>query len=201
MDPLETLLRPLAALLNRQIKAQTPARELCAELEGRAFAVRVRDTSLVMYVVVAGGELVLTSEFAAEPDVIVCGSLISLARLAGGDAALHGGGVELAGDAATAGRFQRLLRHARPDLEEELAGTFGDVVAHALGDAARGLAAWGREARTTMRGNVSEYLQHESRVLPSRYEVDAFRREVETLRDDVARIEARLLRLTAAQGD
>jgi hypothetical protein len=34
MEALEKLLRPLAALVNRQIKATTPARELCAELDG-----------------------------------------------------------------------------------------------------------------------------------------------------------------------
>ena len=32
----------------------------------------------------------------------------------------------------------------------------------------------------------------ESRTVPSRYEVEAFRGRVDTLRDDVARLEARL---------
>ena len=202
MDPLETLLRPLAALLNRQIQANTPARALCADLEERVFAVRVRDTSLAMYFVVASGEINLASEYCDDPDVVISGSLLALAGLAGpdSDAAIRDGAIDLTGDAGTAQQFQKLLRYARPDLEEELSGAVGDVVAHAVGEMARGIARWGKEARTTMRQNVSEYLQEESRSVPSRYEADLFRQEVESLRDDVARLEARLNRLDVARG-
>ena len=49
--------------------------------------------------------------------------------------------------------------------------------------------------------NLSEYLQEESRAVPSRYEADRFRGRVDTLRDDVARFEARLKRLEAESGD
>jgi ubiquinone biosynthesis protein UbiJ len=200
MEPLETLLRPLAALLNRQVNAHTPARALCAELEARAFAVRVRDTALAIYFVVRNGELRLATKHAEDPDVVISGSLLSLARLAGGgsEAVFRDGSVELSGDAELAQKFQRLLHYARPDFEEELSGKVGDVVAHTLGDMARGVAVWGREARATMRQNVSEYLQEENRAVPSRYEVDVFRQAVDVLRDDVARIEARLNRLSAA---
>ena len=203
MDPLETLLRPLAALLNRQIRAKTPARELCSELEDRVFAIRVRDTSLAMYIVVGDGEIVLASQYGDDPDVVVAGSLLSLARLAGpnGDAAIRDGAIELSGDAGIAQRFQKLLRYGRPDFEEELSGAVGDVVAHTVGGIARGVARWGRAARSTMRQNVSEYLQEESRAVPSRYETEALRRNVESLRDDVARFEARLNRLAAAYGN
>ena len=47
-----------------------------------------------------------------------------------------------------------------------------------------------------MRGNVREYLQEESRDVPSRYEVERFTRDVGALRDDVDRLEARLARLS-----
>ena len=50
-----------------------------------------------------------------------------------------------------------------------------------------------------MRQNLSEYLQEESRAVPSRHEVDTFRQQVDTLRDDVARFEARLNWLAASR--
>ena len=46
-----------------------------------------------------------------------------------------------------------------------------------------------------MGANIREYLQEESRTVPSRYETNAFRQRVESLRDDVARFEARLKHL------
>jgi ubiquinone biosynthesis protein UbiJ len=201
MNPLETLLRPLAALLNRQIRAKTPARELCTELDGRVFAVRVRDTSLAMHFVVGTGEVFLVSEYGDDPDVVVTGSLLSLARLAGpdGNSAIRDGAVDLTGDAALAQQFQTLLRYGRPDFEEELSGAVGDVVAHTVGEFARSVGRWGKQARSTLRQNVSEYLQEESRAVPSRYETEALRKNIDSLRDDVARFEARLKQLEAAR--
>ncbi len=197
MNALETLLRPVAALLNRQLRSKTPARELCAELEDRVFAVRVENTSLAMYLIVGRGEIFLTHEYSAEPDATVTGSLLSLARLAGphGEAAMRDGSLKLAGDSEMALRFQALLRYGRPDLEEELSGAVGDIVAHSIGEFARNARHWGRQAGSTLRQNVSEYLQEESRAVPSRYEADAFRVKVDSLRDDVARFEARLKRV------
>jgi ubiquinone biosynthesis protein UbiJ len=46
-----------------------------------------------------------------------------------------------------------------------------------------------------MGANIREYLQEESRDVPSRYEVDRFAASVSKLRDDVDRLEARLKRL------
>jgi len=195
-------MRPFAALLNRQILAKTPARELCAELQDRVFAIRVKGTALAMYLIVGPEEIMLDGDYGDEPDVIVSGSLLSLAKLAGpdGDAAIREGAIDLTGDALLAQQFQRLLRFGRPDFEEELSGAIGDVAAHTIGEFVRSVGRWGREARSTMQQNVGEYLQEESRTVPSRYETDVFRKQVESLRDDVARFEARLKRIEAERG-
>ena len=197
MDALDTLLRPVAKMLNRNIREITPARELCADLAGTIVAVRVRNTGLATHFIVGESELELAAESERDPDVVITGSLLTLARMAGeaGKSAIRNGQLDLTGDAETAQQFQRLLDYAKPDVEEEISGVIGDVAAHRLGSMARGIAKWGREARATMADNVREYLQEESRDAPSRYEVDRFRKGVDTLRDDVARAEARLNRL------
>jgi ubiquinone biosynthesis protein UbiJ len=71
----------------------------------------------------------------------------------------------------------------------------GDAAAHGVGEFVRGIGRWGREAGSTMQQNVGEYLQEEIRAVPGRHEVEAFRQDVRTLRDDVARFEARLNQL------
>jgi ubiquinone biosynthesis protein UbiJ len=197
MDVLEAALRPVAKVLNRNIQESTPARELCAQLSGTVVAVRVRDTALVAYFVVSDEVLQVVTDTSEEPDVIIVGSLITLARMAGasGEAAVRDGSLDLTGDAELAGQFQQLLSFARPDIEEELSGVVGDVAAHRLGEFARGLGRWGREARSTVGANIREYLQEEGRDVPSRYEVERFSGKVSTLRDDVDRLEARLKRL------
>jgi ubiquinone biosynthesis protein UbiJ len=196
-DPLEALLRPVANVLNRNIAETTAARELCAKLDGRSVAVRVRDTALAMVFRFEDGAMRLSTEVDDDADVVVSGSLLTLARLAMSEDDGSGNidGIDIFGDARSARAFQELLAVAKPDVEEELARVVGDVPAHQLGSAARALGRWARDARATLRDNIREYLQEESRDLPSRYEVERFTKAVDELRDDVARLEARLGRL------
>lgn len=194
MSTLEALLRPAASMINRQIQTKTPARNLCRELNDRVLALRVTNTALAFYLLVDGNRVLLSTQHAQDPDVVISGSLLALSRLAGpdGDAVIRDGDVELSGDALLGQKFQKLLRYGRPNIEEEISGVVGDVAAHGIGEFFRGVGAWGREARATMQQNVGEYLQEETRSVPTRAEVDVFRGQVDTLRDDVARFEARL---------
>lgn len=201
MNALETLLNPLARTLNRNIGESTAARQLCAQLDGKAVAIRVRDTGLAMVFEFDDELLQLRTETETEPDVVLTGSLVTLARLAApmseadGSAAARRGGLDITGDAFAAQTFQKLLGHARPDPEEELSRIVGDTAAHHAGRFARGVRDWAVGARSTMGANVREYLQEESGQAPSRYEFERFGRDVDALRDDVARFEARINRL------
>ncbi|MDH3439104.1 MAG: SCP2 sterol-binding domain-containing protein [Gammaproteobacteria bacterium] len=197
MNAIEPLLRPVAAMINRQVRAKTPARELCRELDGRTFALRVPDTALAMYLTVDNDRVILSGDYVDDPEVVATGSLISLARLAGpaADDLIRDGAVNIEGDAVVASQFRKLLRYGQPDLEEELSAVIGDVAAHGIGNFVRGMSGWTREAGATMQQNIGEYLQEESRAVPGRHEADEFRNDVNSLRDDVARFEARLRKI------
>jgi ubiquinone biosynthesis accessory factor UbiJ len=201
LDFLRIILQPVASLLNRQIRAQTSARMLCESLNGISTAIRVRNSSLVAYLLIDSGQVSVAGEYTLEPDVVITGTLLSLLQLAGSanEDLIRRGDLELTGDAHVATQLKKLLVLARPDAEEELSRLVGDVAAHGIGDVARGIGKWGRDARGILRQNISEYLQEESRALPSRYEVERFRGRVELLRDDVARLEARIRRLEPQQ--
>ncbi len=197
MDALETLLRPAVQVLNKNIPEVTRARELCAQLAGTTAAVRVKNTALTAYFTVNEDSIALADATENNPDICITGSLLTLARMAGsGDAgAIRDGSLELIGDAETAQAFQELLSAAKPDLEESLSTIVGDAAAHSLGRFSRGVRRWARDARSTMGANIREYLQEESRDVPSRYEVERFAADVGGLRDDVERLAARIKRL------
>ena len=188
-------MRPLTAVINRQIRMTTPAKKLCNELAGSVIAVHVNNTALHAYFEVEKELLNLLTDTSRDPDVVVSGSLLSLASLARSDAAIRSGAVELRGDAELAQSFRHLLQLAKPDLEEELSSFIGDAPAHGIGEVARRIGEWSRDARSTMRQNISEYLQEESRALPSRNEISSFRSDVNSLRDDAARLDARIRRI------
>ena len=197
MSPLESMMQPLARVLNRNIADSIEGRALCEKLDGQVVAIGIRDTALSVYFVIADGKIELTTGSEREPDAAVTGSIIGLARMAtgGGEDMIRDGAIELSGDALTAQAFQKLLERAKPDVEEELSSVIGDAAAFRAGELARGLGRWGRSARETMGQNVKEYLQEEAREVPSRAEVDAFSDDVNTLRDDVERLAARVRRL------
>lgn len=197
MDALEALLRPAAAVLNRNISETTPARQLCAELAGSVVAIRVSNTALAAYFEIEEDCVNLAVRSEQEPHVVIAGSLFALGTMVvdADPSMLRDGSIELTGDAEIAQQFQNLLALSRPDLEEELSNVVGDIAAHRVGSIARGLASWGRNARSTMSANIREYLQEESRDVPSRFEADEFASDVGILRDDVDRIEAHINRL------
>lgn len=192
---LESVLRPVVDVLNKNIAEVTPARELCRKLDDTTVAVRIRNTALVAYLRIDDETIELTTQSDADPDVAITATMLSLARLAANGDAASAAAVDFSGDIEKAQDFQRLLRLAKPDAEEQLAGVLGDAAAHRLGEFARGVSRWARGARATMGDNVREYLQEESRELPSRYELDKFTATVNTLRDDVERLAAKIDRL------
>jgi ubiquinone biosynthesis protein UbiJ len=116
------------------------------------------------------------------------------------EAALRTGSVHIHGDAEVAQTFSELLKAARPDLEEELSRLIGDVAAHQIGNAARSLVGFAQRSVTTFTQNISEFLQEEGRDVPSRTEAEEFIRDVDRLRDDVDRIEARIVMLETKAG-
>ena len=196
------LFGPVLALVNRNLAEITPAGPLMNELEGRRLALQVRDSALGICIAVDGGRLTSSTALPEDADVTIEGPLIGLARLAlgGGDAAALGDSdVTLSGRTDLAQSFQRLLKLGRPDPEEELARLIGDAAAHRIGRVVGDVAQWRRQTHEILTANLREYLQEERRELPSCYEMDRFTRDVQELRDAVARAEARLRRVEAGR--
>jgi ubiquinone biosynthesis protein UbiJ len=207
------LARELAAMLeralNREIADSTPARDLVADLNGESFAIDVRGLGVSCVLRATEGRVTVEPRWqtAAQsrsrdtPEVQVSATLsatpIDLLRLARSAdlSTLRGTGAEIFGSPEVAERFAKLLKLARPDVEEHVARWLGDVPAHALGEAARGVGAWLERAARALRADTAEFLQEESRALPAALEAQAFYADVERLRDDVERAAARLARL------
>ena len=192
------MLSAIENVLNRGLPRSPRARALCQELAGRKLAVEVPEVARV--VVESTGDYLRVSRSDAPADAEITGGPFGLLALSGAtpQAVLQRRGVEIQGDAAIAERFRELGRLLRPDLEEALARVIGDVPGHQIGHFTRLAFSWGRRAAATTLENVAEYLAHERRDLVPRNEGDQFLRGVDTLREDVDRLEARLDLLTRA---
>lgn len=191
------LLERLESVLNRNVADSRKAQALCRQLDGRVMSLTVQGTPLAFYFKSEGGRIALAPRHDGAADASLSGTPVALLALAGpkAEGALRGGGVRIEGDAEIAQKFRELLSQAQPDFEEELARVVGDVAARRVANVARGFLDWGRKASESLATNVVEYLQEEGRDLPTRVEVEEFLADVDRLRDDSERLEARLARV------
>ena len=200
-----TLARPFEALLNRHIDASTPARELLATLEGRAFALEVEGAPgrpLLRLRLAATGDCLTVTTGEGAVDATVRGTPFALAALAGGrrEGRTSASGVAIDGDAEIAQAFEKLLGLARPDLEAEFARLVGEMPAHYAARTAAGVLDWGRRAARSLLRSSGEYLTEEGRDLVPRAELEAFHGGVDAIREGVDRAEARLQLIEARLG-
>jgi ubiquinone biosynthesis protein UbiJ len=181
-------------MLNEQIAASTAARERLDELDGRRFAVAIRGTDTRIVITASGGQLELSASQAQDCDVELTASGFDLIRLArsAGLSDLKSTGASVNGDVDVAEAFADLMRLAVPEFEDLIADWIGDMPAHAVGSAARGLGRFGARAGRAFEQNLAEYLQEETPTLVPPPRARPFSVEVDRIRDDVDRAERRL---------
>ncbi len=184
--------------LNRTLRLEPEVLEDFSTLDGRVLALSVDGLEWDFFIeCIPSGVRVLPS-FERKADVHLHGGAIGYAQLLrgfnSGDSALPPG-VSVDGDAELLHRFTRLLARIGFDPTELLARVTGDGAAQRLVGGLQSLFGWGRQSAKTMTLNTAEYLREETYDLARKADADDWGAAVETLRDDVARLEARLKRL------
>ena len=171
------------------------AAERLSGLDGRVVALSIKNTDLSAFVAPSAKGIRLLEKYEGPVDVQVTGRIadfIAYARASKRGDSIGAGRIEISGDLATAQSVQALLSELQIDWEDILSRTIGDVAAHQAGRFFRSLASFGRKTSEHLEQDLSEYLQIEAHVLPTRRDVDRLYRAVFILTDDVDRFEARV---------
>ena len=192
--------RALEAALNRALALDPETGEALARLDGKRVALRVDQPPLALQVAVDGCRLrVGPVDDANTPDLDVRGTLAGLVSqlpiFRRDEDGPPVGRMRIEGDADLARRLQRLAERFDPDWDAPFVAVFGEVLGVQV---AKGFAVALRLARNGARdlaGMSAESLTEESRDLVPREELAAFHDDVDALRDDVARLAARIARL------
>lgn len=182
----------LVAPFNRLLARNPWAPPRLAAFAGKTVELRVFPAHSRLRVTAEGFAEPAGNELAADTTIILTPAL-ALRIAAGDDSAREQATVE--GDAAFAQEIAYLARHLRWDLEEDLSKVFGDVLAHRLGESARGLNRWRIEVGNNLAENFRDYWVQERPLVAPRGAVEQFNRDVDRLRDDVERLEKRLGKL------
>ena len=110
------------------------------------------------------------------------------------------GRLRISGDAELAQAVQRLAKNFDPDIDGAFAGVFGDVLGVQIAKALREGLRRGREESARFARDAAEYLVEERRDVVGKPEQEAHFDAVDTLRDDVERLAARVERLRRRAG-
>jgi len=189
-------LEGLEQSLNRLLALDPEARQRLAGLHGRVIRIDLLGTGIRLnFVPGHDGRLQIVGGSEVVPDCTLSGSPIDLLRASNhtsGHAQLFAGRVQIDGDTSIAQRFSEALARIDIDWEEQLTKLTGDIAAHEIARAARALGRKGGRLGQSARDNLSEYLTEEARLLPHRFEVEDFLEDVDSVRDAVDRIAARI---------
>ena len=130
------------------------------------------------------------------PDAVIRPTAALLTRLPffGREALRH---AEYSGDPALLATLDRVFKQLTWDVEADLAPVVGDIAAHRLHTLGRDTLAGMAQAASALSHNASEYLVEEAELMARAVDVSRFNRDVDTLADDVARVNARLRLLEA----
>lgn len=191
----------LEVALNRLLGQEPQALAECAALDGRIISLAVESLGWEFHLEChAAGVRVLT-ELPPHSDVRVRAPLALLLRLAlqtaRGESALPAG-LHIEGDPGLLQRFSRALAVAGFDPEELIAQFTSEATAHRIHQSLRGLFGWGRKAAGTLALDTAEYLREETHDLARASDVTQWMDAVDSLRDDVARLDARIKQMERA---
>jgi ubiquinone biosynthesis protein UbiJ len=199
---LNTLTRLFESALNHYLRLDPDALSRLSALSGKVIAFESGGFRCCLKPGADGIEVL--EKFDGAPDAVIRGTPWGMLRLAlPGHAreAFGSGAVEISGDVELGRRFKQLFDGMDIDWEEQLSGVTGDVIAHQIGRAACAARGFGRNTLATLGRDFAEYQQYEARTLPASHEIMEFLSAVDTLRDDTARLEARIARLQRRLAD
>ncbi|MEM5536771.1 SCP2 sterol-binding domain-containing protein [Neptuniibacter pectenicola] len=198
-----TLFTTAEEICNQLLKRDPVTLQHLERLSGKVIAIELTQPQLSLFLLPNADGLQLQSIYNDTPDTILSGRAIDFLTLitrADRADAMFGKTIQITGDTVLATRLQEILADAQIDWEAMIANLIGELPAHQLALYASWKAQWYKNAGTSALQNLDEYLKEEFRVIPTRPEVNKFYSEVDTLRERVERLSARIAAKAAHLG-
>ncbi|MCE0722158.1 MULTISPECIES: ubiquinone biosynthesis accessory factor UbiJ [Legionella] len=182
-----------AARLDEQMPAKLKA------LDNKALEMIISPLNVNFFILFKDGEIILLDSYERKADTIIHSNPLGLIRLsllpASKARSLFNDKIRMTGDTELGQHVKKLFDEMDIDWEGHLAHFTGDVVAHQIGSFVRKGLAFKKRLDDSMRQNMSEYLQEELRLFPTKYELEDFFVEVDELSLTVERLQAHINQL------
>jgi ubiquinone biosynthesis protein UbiJ len=191
----------LETALNKYISLDEDVSLFLKPLVGKVIAITITPFNETIYLCPSDNIIQFIDVYEETVDTTLTGSLSALGLMSLSNTparSFFSGDVAITGDLAVGQQFQKLFDQLEIDLEEQVSKYTGDVVAHRVGNFFRSAHNWHQESINSIKLNVAEFLQDESKDLPPEPEINIFTQQVDQLKEDVERTEAKIQRLNDA---
>jgi ubiquinone biosynthesis protein UbiJ len=171
----------------------------CGELQGSCIAITFTDLEQTLYCHPGSWGIRLSRNPPTKPaDATISGRVMALVSMALEEDSVSTSireQLSFEGNVGIAQQMQKIIIELDIDWEEVLSEYTGDVLAFQLHQKTRQAADFFKQGLQSFMQTNSEYLREEARVTPTQPEFDDFQQQLNSLRQDVDRAEARLRQL------
>jgi len=191
----------LETALNKYLSLDEDISLFLTPLAGKVIAINITPFNETIYLCPSENIIQFMDVTHDTVDTTLTGSLSALGLMGLSNTparSFFSGEVSITGDLAVGQQFQQLFAKLDIDIEEQVSHLTGDVVAHKIGNFFKHAHNWHQESLNSIKLNVSEFLQDESKDLPPEPEVNIFTQQVDQLTEDMDRTEAKIQRLSQA---
>lgn len=180
------------AILNRYLKLDPESKEHFRRLSGRV--VKIEWGPFNYYWLFKSDSIYLCKDYNGPVDLILRGSTFDFLRMAfiKKDKALTDIPLQVLGDMEFGKQFREFFSNLEIDYEEQLSKIVGDATAYPIMQVLKTINLWASRNMESLSENLTNYLQREMNWLVSDEELQFFFSDVDELRDDCARLEARI---------
>jgi ubiquinone biosynthesis protein UbiJ len=189
------LLKPLEMALNHALRFDMESHEQLQRFASRS--IRIDITNLNIAVIARFTDDQIQLEMAEEhvADLMIKADSFALLKLLKQPDSLFSNQIQILGDVQFAKQLQDWQQQFDFDWEQQLARLTGDTLAYPLAQSLRRGFDWLKYNRSEFEQSVAEYLREESHYLPDKSQTTRFMQNVDLLRADTDRLEARIKRL------
>ena len=185
--------------INRYLALDPEMLTKLAAFSGKVIKIELSGIGKQFYIFPSDRGVDVQAEYDGDVDTVLRGTPIALFKMgmtSNAATMLLKGEVEITGDTRLGHQFKQAFSEMDIDWSEPLAELVGDGLAYQLQQASKNFVSWGKQSLQSVSLSASEYLQEESRDVVTETELEIFNQNVDKIRNDVDRLEAKIKKLS-----
>ena len=189
------LLKPLEMALNHALRFDMESHEQLQRFARRSIRIDITNLNIAVIARFTDDQILLEMAEEHVADLMIKADSFALLKLLKQPDSLFSNQIQILGDVQFAKQLQDWQQHFDFDWEQQLARLTGDTLAYPLAQSLRRGFDWLKYNGSEFEQSVAEYLREESHYLPDKSQTTRFMQNVDLLRADTDRLEARIKRL------